>query len=114
MTKLKIWYKETVGLAVGGKWEEEWLADEDYVIKYMLICRKDGADFTASTVTIHIADVPLTRDRALAYIFGRNKLYALPIDEPVRKGEKVTWALTNAEGAAIDVAFHLVCVKMEG
>jgi len=112
MTKLKIWYHEKAKLTDGAKWEEEWLADEDYTIKYMLICRKDGAAFTASTITIYIAGDPLTRDRALAAIVGTDKLNALPIDEPVRKGEKVKWALTNAEGVTIDVALHLVCMRV--
>ena len=92
----------------GGTFSGEWTADKDYIIKYILVKRKDGAAFTKSTITIRIDGKPVTRDLALCNTFGTDILNALPMDIDFPKDHKFEYSGTNNEGSTIDIAVELV------
>jgi len=104
--QLRYWDKD--GLGDGLTWEDEWTADEDYIIEYIFFKRKDGVALEKSDVTIRIAGYPWTRPKALAALIGEDKFTALPVDEDLPKDEKFEWAFTNREGTSIDITLHLL------
>jgi len=108
MVKLFIKHFDHDGVAVGGTFEQEWKSDGNYIIKYILIKRKDGAEFTASDITIRIQNIPITKDHALCHTFGRRIDYALPINEELRETWVIDYAGTNREGAAVDLVVELI------
>jgi len=111
MGKFVIKHFEYDSLADGGTWEDEWVADENYIIKYILVNRKDGQPFTASTITMHIEDQALTKDKAPVKILGNDILNAMPINEPLDKDKKFSFSLKNNEGTTISVMLDLVLEK---
>lgn len=111
MGKFVIKHFEQDSISDGGTWESEWVADENYTIKYILVNRKDGQPFTASTITMHIEDQPLTKDKAPVKIFGNDMLNAMPINESLDKDKKFSFSLKNEEGTTISVMLDLVLEK---
>jgi len=95
MTKLEIRHFEHKGVADGKKFEKEWTADKDFIIRGILIKRTDGAAFTVSDITIRIAEQPLTRPKALCNTFGTDRLNYWPLEEELsRTGRSSTQATT--------------------
>ena len=113
MGKLVIKHFEKTSLASGSIWEDEWTADKDYTIKYILIRRGDSSVWTKSTITIWIDGVPITRDKAPVAIFGCDMLGALPINLDLLKDHTIKWSLTNNEGVTIDVFLDLILETKE-
>jgi len=108
MGKLKIKHIDIPSLADGSTYENEWTADEDYTIKYILIRRADGQPFTATTVTFFIDQQAITDDKAPAAIFGTDILNALPINESLLKDHKFKYSVKNQEGTTITVYIDLI------
>jgi len=114
VTILKIRYFESLALAADGTWSDEWTSDDDYVIKYIFFLRKDGVKLTKSDVTIRIMGDLLTREKALAVLFGVDMETALPINENLDKATKFEWSFVNREGAVIDITLHLILERRVG
>jgi len=108
MVKLFIKHFDHDGIADGGAFEEEWKSDGDYIIKYILIKRKDGVGLTASDITIRIQNIPITKDHALCNTFGTDIMNALPINEELRETWVIDYAGTNREGVTINLVVELV------
>jgi len=111
VVKLKIKHFDHDGVADGGKFEEEWAADYDYVIKYIFVKRKDGAGFTASDITIRIAGDPITVDHVLCNTLGTDILNALPINEELPKGQVIDYEGYNREGVTLNIVVELILEK---
>jgi hypothetical protein len=108
MTKLKIKYFEHPSVANGATVSNEWTADRDYILRGILICRKDGAAFTASDVTIRINKDPLTLDKALCSTFGSDHLNYWPLEEDLKKDWPIDYSIVNREGATVDITVQLI------
>jgi len=108
MTKLKIKHFDHDGVAVGGKFEKVWTADRDYIVRGILIKRKDGAAFTASDITIRINKDPLTVDHALCHTFGTTWENAWRFEEPLGDKQDFEYEGYNREGAAVDLVVELI------
>jgi len=113
MVKFIIRHFDHDTIADGGPFEGDWTAEYNYVIKYILIKRKDGASFTASDITIRIQGDPLTRDHALCNTFGTDVMNAMPVDEELKKDWVIEWSGTNREGVTISLVIELVLEKIE-
>jgi len=99
-------------IAADGKFEQDWDSDADYIVRAIFITRKDGADFTASEITIRIHGDSLTDPEDLCMRFGSDKLDYLPIDEDLRKGWKIEWEGYNREGTTISIVVTLWLEKV--
>lgn len=98
---------EHSGVADGASFSSEWDADESYTLKYIFV-KADGARTTKSTITLWIANTPITKDRALCNTFGSNPEDALPLNVPLAKGTRVKYEGVNREGATKDFTVELV------
>jgi len=103
-------YFENSGVANGGNFSGEWTADEDYVIRHILI-KADGSAPTKSTITVRIDGEPITRDKALCNTFGSNANNALLLNIPLGKNRKFEYEGTNSEGATKTFTVELVLEK---
>jgi len=111
MTKLKIKHFDHNSVADGGKFSETWTADADYVIRGILIKRKDGAALTASDVTIRIVKDPLTIDHALCNTFGTDRLNYWPLEEDLPAKTDFEYEGYNREGTTISLVVELILEK---
>jgi hypothetical protein len=101
---------EHAGVGAGTTFSGSWDADEDYVIRHILI-KANGAAPTKSTITIRVDNTPITKDKALCNTFGTNAQDALLLNIPLKKGHKFDYEGTNNEGAAADFTIELVMEK---
>jgi len=108
MVKLFIKHFDHDDVADGGTFEQEWASDGNYITKYILIKRKDGASLTASDITIRIQNIPLTKDHALCNTFGTDIMNALLINEELKKTWVIDYAGTNREGVKISLVVELI------
>jgi len=108
MTKLKIKHFDHDSVADGGKFEERWPADADYIIRGILIKRKDGIALTKSDITIRIAKDPLTVDHALCNTFGTDRLNHWPLEEKLDKAQDFEYEGYNREGTTINLVVELI------
>jgi len=108
MTKLKIKHFDHDGVAVGGKFEKVWTADRDYIVRAVLIKRKDGVTLTKSDITIRIAKDPLTIDHTLCNTFGTDRLNHWPLEEELGAKQDFEYEGYNREGATIDLVIELI------
>jgi len=108
MTKLKIKHFDHDSVADGGKFEDKWTADRDYIIRAILIKRKDGVALTKSDITIRIARYPLTVDHALCNTFGTDRLNYWPLEEDLGDKQDFEYEGYNREGATIDLVVELI------
>jgi len=107
---IKHWDHDNI--AAGAKFEQKWDSDADYKIKCIFFKRKDGADFTATDVTIRIAGVPLTIDHALVVTFGKSWHDRLPIEEDLLRGQKFEYEGYNRETATVSIVVELILDKV--
>jgi len=96
------------GLGDGSSWEETWTPTESFTIRYMIIRRGDGNDWTDSTITITLNNRAITRDNALVAVFGTDIRTAIPLNIGIEANDTLKWTLANNEGSAIDVYIILV------
>jgi len=94
---------EKDALADGATYSNSWVADEDYVIKRVMLARKDGASLTASTFYFKIGARVFTREIAPALYFGPDVEITPVLDIPFAKGEKLDFTFLNKEGVSIDI-----------
>jgi len=113
MTKIEIRHFEHKGVEDGKKFEETWEADKNFIIRGILIKRKDGAGFTASDITIRIAEQPLTRPVTLCNTFGTDRLNYWPLEEEFLKAQKIEYAGYNREGKTLDIVVELILERKE-
>ena len=100
-----------VGSVADGATETgSWTADEDYVIRHILI-KADGEAPIKSTITMRIDDYVITKDKALCNTFGTNAENALLLNIPFRKSATFHYSLLNQEGAAKNFTIELVLEK---
>ena len=104
-------YFEKDNLGAGAIWEDEWKVDDNYICKYILIRRKDGKPWTASTITLGVEQDYWTKDKAPVAIFGTDILNAMPINRNLDKERVFKWSLRNEEGETISVQLVLVLEK---
>jgi len=98
-------------IADGGTFSEEWDTDAHYTLKYIFI-KADGASTTKSTITIRIANTPLTKDKALCNTFGTNPENALPLNVDLPHGTRISYEGVNNEGATKDFTVELVMERV--
>ena len=98
---------EVGSVADGATAEDSWTADDDYVIRHILI-KADGEATTKSTITMRIDDYVITKDRALCNTFGTDARTALLLNIPLKKSATFHYSIHNAEGAAKDFTIELV------
>jgi len=94
---------EKDAIAHEATYSDSWVADKDYVIKRLMIARKNGTGLTASTIYFKIADRVYTREIAPAVYFGPDVEVTPVLNIPFKKGEKLDFTFKNLEGVAIDV-----------
>jgi len=111
VVKLKIKHFDHDGVADGGKFEDEWTDDFDYIVKHILVKRKDGAGFTKSDITVRIAGDPITVDHVLCNTLGTDVLNAMPIDEELPKDQVIEYEGYNREGVTLDIVVELWLIK---
>ena len=98
----------TTSLGDSSSWSDSYTPTENYTIKYIIIRRGDGNDWTDSTITMTLEHRAITRDSTLVAIFGTDIRNAMPLDIKINANETLEWTLTNREGTAIDVYMILV------
>jgi len=108
MTKLKIKHFDHDSVSDGAKFEDKWTADKDYVVKGILIKRKDGVALTKSDITVRIAKDPLTVDHVQCDTFGVDHLTYLRMEEELKTAQEFEYEGYNREGVTIDLAVELI------
>lgn len=101
---------ELGSVADGATKEGSWTADDDYVIRHIII-KADGQATTKSTITFRIDDYVITKDRALCNTFGTSARDALLLNIPFKKSATFHYSLLNQEGAAKNFTVELVLEK---
>jgi len=94
---------EKDSLADGATYEDSWVADEDLILKRILIKNKDGSALTKSTFYFRIFMNVYTHPVVPAAILGPDNFLAPVLDIPFRNGQKLELTFKNLEGAAIDI-----------
>jgi len=94
---------EKDSLADGGTYEDTWTADEDLVLKRIMIKNKDGSALTKSTFYFKIVGLVYTHPVVPAAILGPDNFLAPVLDIPFKNGQKLDFTFKNLEGAAIDI-----------
>ena len=89
---------------------ESWTADDDYVIRHILI-KADGEATTKSTITMRVDTYVITKDTALCNSFGTNAENALLLNIPFKKSATFHYSLVNQEGATKNFTIELVLEK---
>jgi len=108
MTKLKIKHFDHDGVTDGGKFEKVWTADRDYIVRAVLIKRKDGVALTKSDITVRVNKDPLTVDHALCNTFGTDRLNHWHLEEELGAKQDFEYEGYNREGATIDLVIELI------
>jgi len=101
---------ELGSVADGATKDGYWTADDDYIIRHILI-KADGEAPVKSTITMRIDDYVITKDKALCNTFGTNAENALLLNIPFRKSATFHYSLLNQEGAAKNFTIELVLEK---
>lgn len=91
---------EFASIAAGSTFSTYWDADADYTIKYIMVRTSDAATLTATKITIRVGNKPYTYNEVPAAVLGSDYRNALPLDIPIRSGERLEISGTNGEGAA--------------
>jgi len=94
---------ESGTVADGAVYEDDWLADKDYVIKRIFIKRKDRAELTKSTFYFAIADRVYTREIVPCNIVGEDVLVSPVLEIPFSRAEKLNFTFKNLEGVTVEV-----------
>jgi len=97
-------------VADGETKSDSWTADDDYVIRHILI-KADGEVTTKSTITMRIDEYVITKDKALCNTFGTTANTALLLDIPFRKSATFHYSLVNQEGATKNFTIELILEK---
>jgi hypothetical protein len=97
-------------ITAGGTVEKSWTADDDYVIRHILIYA-DGQAPTKSTVTMRIDNYVITKDKALCRTFGTNAEDALLLNIPFGRSSTFYASIKNNEGADKEFIVELVLEK---
>ena len=101
---------ELGSVADGATKDGYWTADDDYIIRHILI-KADGEAPVKSTITMRIDDYVITKDKALCNTFGTNAENALLLNIPFRKSATFHYSLLNQEGSAKNFTIELVLEK---
>jgi len=94
---------EKDSLADDAVYEDSWTADENLIIKRVLIKNKDGSALTKSTFYFKIGEAVFTHPVVPAAILGPDNFLAPVLDIPFKNGQKLDFTFKNKEGAAIDL-----------
>ena len=97
-------------VTAGSTKEDSWTADDDYIIRHILI-KADGEVTTKSTITMRIDEYVITKDKALCNTFGTTANTALLLNIPFRKSATFHYSLVNQEGATKNFTIELVLEK---
>ncbi|MCD6590270.1 hypothetical protein J7K74_03765 [Candidatus Woesearchaeota archaeon] len=87
-------------ISAGAKWENNWTADEDYIIKRIYIVDQEGKDLYNIVCTFQIEQFVFTKDKIPAALLGATKLTSLELDLDLKKDHVFKWAITNNDSVS--------------
>jgi len=93
-------------LADGAKYVDDWVADENLLLKRIHIKRLTGEELTDSEFSLEIAGVMYSRPTIVASVLGPDILVSPVLDIPFDKAQKLHFEFLNKEGVSIDVGVY--------
>lgn len=96
-------------LTTGATWSDDWTPDEDLVIKRIHLIRKDGTDFTESTLYLKIAEDVYTHSIVPVICLGPDKSVSPELDIPVDAHQKISWTVKNNEAGTVSLFLVFEC-----
>ena len=111
--KPRFYTLELKDVAAGDIKSAEWAPSRSFVVKGVLFNRADGQPWSGSTVTIALDGRNITDPKAPVHVFGHDKSDMMPLEWPVRQGEKLQFSFYNGEGSTITVFITIVAEPVE-
>ncbi|MGC9203182.1 MAG: hypothetical protein ACP5HX_11005 [Thermoproteota archaeon] len=99
--KIQILHMDFDNVAADAPSTQALTATDHYVLKKLLIGRKDGSPLTGTTAEVSIAKEPLTIKAVMASTFGSSILNSLDLNEDWPSGQDLKVTLVNKEGATV-------------